>query len=84
MDLDKKSRAALKDQEPRLLWFTGVPGAGKSTIANLVETRLHARGRHTYLLDGDEVRHGLNKDLGFTAEARVENIPHAVSTLSPP
>jgi len=74
MDLDKQSRAALKGQEPRLLWFTGVPGAGKSTIANLVETRLHARGKHTYLLDGDEVRHGLNKDLGFSAEARVENI----------
>ena len=72
--MDKKSRSALKGQEARILWFTGLSGAGKSTIANLVETRLHALGRHTYLLDGDEVRHGLNKDLGFTAEARVENI----------
>ena len=57
-----------------MLWFTGLSGAGKSTIANLVEKRLHALGRHTYTLDGDNVRHGLNKDLGFTDEARVENI----------
>jgi bifunctional enzyme CysN/CysC len=56
------------------VWFTGLSGAGKSTIANLVEKRLHASGRHTYLLDGDNVRHGLNKDLGFTEEDRVENI----------
>ena len=74
MDLDKKSRAALKGQQARILWFTGLPGAGKTTIANLVEARLHARGKHTYLLDGDEVRHGLNRDLGFSAAARVENI----------
>ena len=56
------------------MWFTGLSGAGKSTIANLVEKRLHALGRHTYLLDGDNVRHGLNKDLGFTDADRVENI----------
>ncbi|MFZ0676692.1 MAG: adenylyl-sulfate kinase [Candidatus Binatus sp.] len=57
-----------------MLWFTGLSGAGKSTIANLVESRLHARGVHTAMLDGDNVRHGLNKDLGFTAADRVENI----------
>ena len=67
-------RAALKGQEPRLLWFTGLSGAGKSTIANLVEARLLARGRHSFLLDGDNVRLGLNKDLGFTDADRVENI----------
>ncbi|MCA1714888.1 MAG: adenylyl-sulfate kinase, partial [Gammaproteobacteria bacterium] len=61
-------------QQPRCLWFTGLSGAGKSTIANLVEKRLLALGYHTYLLDGDNVRHGLNKDLGFTDEDRVENI----------
>jgi bifunctional enzyme CysN/CysC len=70
-------RAALMLQAPRLLWFTGLSGAGKSTIANLVEARLHARGRHTFLLDGDNVRLGLNKDLGFTAADRVENIRRA-------
>jgi bifunctional enzyme CysN/CysC len=74
MDVDKKSRAAAKGQKPRVVWFTGLSGAGKSTIANLVEKRLVAEGRHTYLLDGDNVRHGLNKDLGFTEEDRVENI----------
>jgi bifunctional enzyme CysN/CysC len=74
VDIDKAARAALKNQAPRLLWFTGLSGAGKSTIANLVEKRLHALGRHTYLLDGDNVRHGLNKDLGFTEADRVENI----------
>src|SRR5690606_26255006 len=58
----------------RAIWLTGLSGAGKSTIANLVEKRLHADGRHTYILDGDNVRHGLNKDLGFTDEDRVENI----------
>ena len=61
-------------QKPCVIWFTGLSGAGKSTIANLVEKRLHALGRHTYLLDGDNVRHGLNKDLGFTDTDRVENI----------
>ena len=74
MDVDKSSRAAIKRQQPRCLWFTGLSGAGKSTIANLVEKKLLAMGRHTYLLDGDNVRHGLNKDLGFTDEDRVENI----------
>jgi bifunctional enzyme CysN/CysC len=70
-------RAALMLQKPRLLWFTGLSGAGKSTIANLVEAKLHTRGRHTFLLDGDNVRLGLNRDLGFTAADRVENIRRA-------
>jgi bifunctional enzyme CysN/CysC len=74
LDVDKASRAALKGQRGRVVWLTGLSGSGKSTIANLVEKRLHADGRHTYLLDGDNVRHGLNKDLGFTDEDRVENI----------
>ncbi|HMG48181.1 MAG TPA: adenylyl-sulfate kinase [Allosphingosinicella sp.] len=77
LDVTPERRAALKDQKPKLLWFTGLSGAGKSTIANLVEARLHARGRHTFLLDGDNVRLGLNKDLGFTAADRVENIRRA-------
>ena len=70
----REAHAALKHQKPAILWFTGLSGAGKSTIANLVEAKLHARGVHTTLLDGDNVRHGLNKDLGFTAADRVENI----------
>lgn len=74
MDVSKKSRAAQKLQKPGLLWFTGLSGSGKSTIANLVEKRLLDLGRHTYTLDGDNVRHGLNRDLGFTKEDRVENI----------
>jgi len=74
VDVDKVARAAQKGQKPCILWFTGLSGAGKSTIANLVEKRLNAAGRHTYLLDGDNVRHGLNKDLGFTDAERVENI----------
>ena len=74
MEVDKTARAALKGQKPAVLWFTGLSGSGKSTIANLVEKRLHAMGRHTYMLDGDNVRHGLNKDLGFTEADRVENI----------
>ncbi len=74
MDVDKGARAALKGQRPVVLWFTGLSGAGKSTIANLVEKKLHAMGRHSYLLDGDNMRHGLNKDLGFTEVDRVENI----------
>ena len=74
LDVDKTSRAAMKGQRGRVVWLTGLSGSGKSTIANLVEKRLHANGRHTYLLDGDNVRHGLNKDLGFTDEDRVENI----------
>ncbi|MGI9283106.1 MAG: sulfate adenylyltransferase subunit CysN [Endozoicomonas sp.] len=74
LDVDKKSRAKAKEQKPAVLWFTGLSGSGKSTIANLVEQKLFARGNHTYTLDGDNVRHGLNKDLGFTTEDRVENI----------
>ena len=73
LDVDRKARAAIKGQQPRCVWFTGLSGAGKSTIANLVERGLLARGLHTYLLDGDNVRHGLNRDLGFTDEDRVEN-----------
>jgi len=73
-DVSKASRAAQKGQKGRVVWLTGLSGAGKSTIANLVEKRMQADGRHTYLLDGDNVRHGLNKDLGFTEEDRVENI----------
>ncbi|WP_322060336.1 sulfate adenylyltransferase subunit CysN [Paraburkholderia sp. J63] len=72
--IDANARAALKGQKPRVVWFTGLSGAGKSTIANLVEQKLHALGKHTYLLDGDNVRHGLNKDLGFSEADRVENI----------
>jgi bifunctional enzyme CysN/CysC len=74
LDVDRAARAEIKGQKPCVIWFTGLSGAGKSTIANLVEKRLHALGRHTYLLDGDNVRHGLNKDLGFTEADRVENI----------
>ena len=72
--LDKKTRARLKNQHPCLLWFTGLSGAGKSTIANIVEQKLNADGKHTYLLDGDNVRHGLNRDLGFSSDDRIENI----------
>ncbi|HEY5757740.1 MAG TPA: adenylyl-sulfate kinase, partial [Steroidobacter sp.] len=71
---NKHARSALKGQRACILWFTGLSGAGKSTVANLVEKRLHSLGRHTYTLDGDNVRHGLNKDLGFTDVDRVENI----------
>ncbi|SOZ40056.1 sulfate adenylyltransferase subunit CysN [Cupriavidus neocaledonicus] len=74
IDVDRRAHAALKHQSPRIVWFTGLSGAGKSTIANLVEKRLHALGHHTYLLDGDNVRHGLNKDLGFSEADRIENI----------
>ena len=73
-DVDKSTRALAKGQQPLCLWFTGLSGAGKSTIANLVERKLAAQGFHTYLLDGDNLRHGLNVDLGFTAESRVENV----------
>ncbi len=72
--VDKSARSAVKGQRPAVLWFTGLSGAGKSTIANLVEQKLFALGKHTYMLDGDNVRHGLNKDLGFTDADRVENI----------
>jgi bifunctional enzyme CysN/CysC len=74
LDVNKRTRAALARQHPCALWFTGLSGSGKSTIANLVEKRLQALGHMTYLLDGDNVRHGLNKDLGFTDADRVENI----------
>jgi bifunctional enzyme CysN/CysC len=74
MDINKEARANMKAQKPVVLWFTGLSGSGKSTIANIVEKKLHARGRHTITLDGDNVRHGLNRDLGFTNAARVENI----------
>jgi bifunctional enzyme CysN/CysC len=74
IEVDKEAHANLKGQRPALVWFTGLSGAGKSTIANIVERKLHEQGRHTYLLDGDNVRHGLNKDLGFTDADRVENI----------
>ena len=70
----RHGRGALMGQKPTVLWFTGLSGSGKSTIANLVEKKLLAEGRHTYLLDGDNVRHGLNRDLGFTEDDRVENI----------
>ena len=82
VDVDKAARARLKGQKPVLLWFTGLSGAGKSTIANLVEKRLHAMGRHSYLLDGDNVRHGLNRDLGFTEGDRVENIRRVAEVAS--
>jgi bifunctional enzyme CysN/CysC len=75
--VDKHARATLKGQRPATVWFTGLSGAGKSTIANLVEQRLHTLGRHTMMLDGDNVRHGLNRDLGFSEADRIENIRRA-------
>ena len=74
MEIGKSARATQKNQRPAVLWFTGLSGSGKSTIANIVEKILFDRGRHTYILDGDNVRHGLNKDLGFKDADRVENI----------
>ena len=73
-DVNREVRAAMKGQSARIIWFTGLSGSGKSSVANLLEKRLTAEGKHAYILDGDNVRHGLNKDLGFTDAARVENI----------
>jgi bifunctional enzyme CysN/CysC len=78
IEVNKQAHATLNGHQPCVVWFTGLSGAGKTTIANLVQKKLHALGRHTYLLDGDNVRHGLNKDLGFTEADRVENIRRVV------
>src|SRR6201999_774839 len=80
LDVNKISRAEAKRQKPAVLWFTGLSGSGKSTVANIVERTLFAHGHHTYLLDGDNVRHGLNRDLGFTDADRVENIRRVAET----
>jgi bifunctional enzyme CysN/CysC len=77
IEVDRAARAALKHQQPFVVWLTGIPGAGKSTIANLLERQLHAAGRHTYILDGDNLRRGLSKDLGFRDADRAENIRRA-------
>lgn len=74
LDVEREARAKSMGQRPCILWLTGLSGAGKSTIANLLDKRLFAAGRHTYLLDGDNVRHGLNRDLGFADADRVENV----------
>jgi bifunctional enzyme CysN/CysC len=74
IDVNKQARSSLKGQRPAVVWFTGLSAAGKSTIANIVEKKLCAEGKHTFLLDGDNVRHGLNKDLGFAEADRTENI----------
>ena len=74
LDVDREAHASVKNQTAKVVWFTGLSGSGKSTIANIVEKKLHAMGKHTFLLDGDNVRHGLNRDLGFTDADRVENI----------
>jgi bifunctional enzyme CysN/CysC len=74
LEVDREARAHLMQQRPCCIWFTGLSGSGKSTIANLLEKRLHAEGRHTFILDGDNIRHGLSRDLGFTEADRVENI----------
>ncbi|MDP6653077.1 MAG: adenylyl-sulfate kinase, partial [Gammaproteobacteria bacterium] len=80
LDVDRQSRASIKQQTPRIIWLTGLSGSGKSTIANLIEKKLIAKARHSYLLDGDNVRQGLNKDLGFTDADRVENIRRVAET----
>lgn len=74
IEINKNARAQMKNQVPKCFWFTGLSGAGKSTIANLLEKQLFSEGRHTYVLDGDNIRHGLNQDLSFTDADRVENI----------
>lgn len=74
MDVSKQSRAALKKQKPAVMWLTGLSASGKSSIANLLEKRLHGCGFHTYVLDGDNIRHGLNRDLGFSQQDRAENV----------
>jgi bifunctional enzyme CysN/CysC len=74
LDVNKMARAAQKSQIPICVWFTGLPSSGKTTLSNMLEQRLHAEGKHTYLLDADNVRHGLNSDLGFTQAARAENV----------
>ena len=81
LSINKQSRAELKGQKPCVLWFTGLSSSGKSTIANLVEKKLHSMGKHTYLLDGDNIRHGLNRDLGFTDVDRVKNIRRIAETV---
>ena len=79
-DVNREVRARQKNQTAQIIWFTGLSGSGKSTVANLLEKRLTAEGRHCYILDGDNVRHGLNKDLGFTEADRVENIRRIAET----
>ena len=82
LEVDKDARAELNGHRPCVVWFTGLSGAGKSTIANLVEKRLHGDGVHTTVLDGDNVRHGLNRDLGFSAADRVENVRRVAEVAS--
>ncbi|PCH63298.1 MAG: adenylyl-sulfate kinase [SAR86 cluster bacterium] len=80
LEVDKQARARLKRQKPCVLWFSGFSGSGKSTIANIVEKKLNQAGKHSYILDGDNIRHGLNRDLGFTDADRIENIRRVAET----
>src|SRR6185312_6633505 len=80
LQVDKRRRSEIKGQRPCVLWFTGLSGSGKSTLSNHLEAQLAAMGRHTYILDGDNVRHGLNRDLGFTDADRVENVRRVAET----
>jgi len=82
VEVDRDARAGLLRQDPKVVWFTGLSGAGKSTVANIVERKLHALGRSTYLLDGDNLRHGINRDLGFTTADRVENVRRTAEVAS--